>query len=338
MKRMNFDEAIENAIIQAMLEDDRIIIMGEDVHTNRSALVARFSDRIFPTPISEASFLGAGITAAMAGLKPIVELWMIDFICVAFDAIVNHATKVYDFSGKRWGVPLVIRAPCGGGLGDGGQHEQILYGSIASIPGIKILLPSNPADAGGLMLAALQEKHPVIFLEHKLLSEQLLYYLGGSGRNTVKFDVPENGIEGEVPDHWVPLEIGKLKVLKEGTDLTMVSAGVAVHRCMDAAIELEKQNISAEILDLRTIVPLDIDNIAASVQKTGKILIVDEDYKQFGLSGEIAASLLERKLNFTYQRIGTETTIPFSPQLEVKTLPSVEKIVSMSQFLFYGSH
>ncbi len=328
MKKMSFSQAIEDAIIQAMLEDDRIFIMGEDVHTNRTNIVARFSDKVIPTPISESAFLGAGVTAAMAGLRPIVELWMIDFICVAFDAIVNHATKIYDFSGKRWKVPLVVRASAGGGFGDGGQHEQMLYGSIASIPGIKIVVPSNPRDAGALMLSAIYDEDPVIFLEHKLLSDHLLHYLGGSGRDTVEFNVPPHGVEGEVPDKWEPLEFGKLNVLREGTDITLVSLGVSVHRCMDAAIELDKTGISAEVLDLRTVVPLDVVGMKNSVEKTGKLLVVDEDYKKFGLTGEIAASLLETGLKFDYGRVATEGTIPFSRQLEDEVLPNVEKIIS----------
>jgi len=311
-----------------MLVDDRIIIMGEDVHTNRTNIVARFTDRVIPTPISESAFLGAGVTAAMAGLRPIVELWMIDFICVAFDAIVNHASKIYDFSGKRWKVPIVIRASAGGGFGDGGQHEQMLYGSIASIPGIKIVVPSNPADAGALMLTAIYDEDPVIFLEHKLLSDQLLYYLGGSGRDTVEFDVPPNGVEGDVPDKWEPLEFGKLNVLREGTDITLASLGVSVHRCMDAAVELDKAGISAEVLDLRTVVPLDVEGIKNSVEKTGKLIVVDEDYKQFGLTGEIAASLLERGLKFDFGRVATEGTIPFSRSLEDQALPNVERILN----------
>lgn len=328
MRKMTFSQAIEDALIQAMIKDNRIIIMGEDVHTNRTNIVARFSDRVFPTPISESVFLGAGVTAAMAGLRPIVELWMIDFICVAFDAIVNHATKIYDFSGKKWKVPLVVRASCGGGFGDGGQHEQMLYGSIASIPGIKIVVPSNPADAGALMLAAIEDEDPVIFLEHKMLTDNLMYFLGGSGRDTVEFNIPPNGVEGEFPDKWKPLEFGKLNILKEGVDITVASLGVSVHRCMDAVEELEKEGISAEILDLRTVVPLDVDGIAASVNKTGKLLVVDEDYKQFGLSGEIAACLLEKGIKFEYGRVATEGTIPFSRRLEDEALPNVEKILT----------
>ena len=328
MKKMSFSQAIEDALIQAMLVDDRIIIMGEDVHTNRTNIVARFTDRVIPTPISESAFLGAGVTAAMAGLRPIVELWMIDFICVAFDAIVNHASKIYDFSGKRWKVPIVIRASAGGGFGDGGQHEQMLYGSIASIPGIKIVVPSNPADAGALMLTAIYDEDPVIFLEHKLLSDQLLYYLGGSGRDTVEFDVPPNGVEGDVPDKWEPLEFGKLNVLREGTDITLASLGVSVHRCMDAAVELDKAGISAEVLDLRTVVPLDVEGIKNSVEKTKKLVVVDEDYKQFGLTGEIAASLLERGIKFDFGRVATEGTIPFSRSLEDQALPNVERILN----------
>jgi pyruvate/2-oxoglutarate/acetoin dehydrogenase E1 component len=329
MRKMSFDEAIEDALMHAMLQDDRIIIIGEDVHTNRNAIIARLSDRVFPTPISEASFLNAGITAAMAGLRPIVELWMIDFLAVAFDAVVNHATKIYDFSGRKWKVPLVIRAPCGGGLYDGGQHQQMLHGSIASIPGIKIVMPSNPADAGRLMLAAIQDEDPVIFLEPKLLSDQLLYYLGGGGRDTMEFDVPPNGREGEVPDKdkWESLEIGKSNILREGKDITIVSLGVSVHRCMDATKNLEKEGISAEVLDLRSVVPLDIEGLRTSVEKTGRLLVVDEDYKKFGLTAEIAASLLELGVKFDYSRVATEGTIPFSRKLEDDALPNVEKIL-----------
>jgi len=333
MRRMSFDQAIEDAIIQAMLEDDRVFIMGEDVHTNRTNIMSRFSDRVIPTPISESAFLGTGVAAAMAGLRPIVELWMIDFVCVAYDALVNHAAKIYDFSGKKWSVPLVIRASCGAGIGDGGQHGQMLYGSIASIPGLKIVVPSNPSDAGRLILSAIQDNNTVIFLEHKLLSDHLLHYLGGSGRDTLEFNIPPDGIEGEVPDKWEPLELGKLNILKEGNDITLASLGVSVHRCMEAAREIEKEGISVEVLDLRSVVPLDIDGIFKSVEKTGKLLVVDEDYKQFGLSGEIAALLLEKGLKFEYGRVATEGTIPFSRILEDETLPNVERIRTQCKIL-----
>jgi pyruvate dehydrogenase E1 component beta subunit len=209
----------------------------------------------------------------------------------------------------------------------------MLYGSIASIPGIKIVVPSNPADAGGFMLSAIQDEHPVLYLEHKMLTDNLMYFLGGSGRDTVEFDIPPNGVEGEIPDKWEPLEFGKLNVLKKGTDITFASLGVGVHRCMEAAAELEKEGIPVEVLDLRTVVPLDIEGIKNSVEKTGKLLVIDEDYKQFGLTGEIAASLLEIGIKSDFARVATEGTIPFSRKLEDLTLPNVEKIVTAAKKL-----
>jgi pyruvate dehydrogenase E1 component beta subunit len=184
---MSFDDAIEDALMQAMSSDEKIIIMGEDVHGLRLNLRVRFGrDRVLPTPISEAGFVGAAVTAAMGGLHPIVEFYMVDFISVAMDAILNHAAKIERFSGGSWKVPLVIRAPCSGGYGDGGQHEQSLWGWLAHIPGLVVLVPSTPYDAGGLMISALAHDGPVIYLEHKLLSHNLLDFFGGGSRKNIK--------------------------------------------------------------------------------------------------------------------------------------------------------
>ncbi|MFX1268262.1 MAG: alpha-ketoacid dehydrogenase subunit beta, partial [Promethearchaeota archaeon] len=200
MTKMGFAQAIESAIAQAMEEDENIIIMGEDVHTFRLNLFARFGkERVKPTPISESAFVGAAVTAAMAGLRPIVEVMLVDFIGVTLDAIFNHAAKISYFSGDKWHVPLVIRTACGGGYGDAGQHEQSLWGWLAHIPGLSVVVPSNPADAGGLMLSAIYENNPVIFFEHKLLADYWLDYMGIGGRTTVSFNVPEEGAEGNVP-------------------------------------------------------------------------------------------------------------------------------------------
>ena len=168
MRTMFFTQAIDDALAQAMADDPRIILFGEDIPLLRRNLLVRFGPgRVRCAPISESAFLGAGVAAAMAGLRPVVEMYMVDFLGVCMDALLNHAAKVETFSGGKWTAPVVVRAPCGGGYGDGGQHEQSLWGWLAHIPGLTVLVPSTPADAGGLMLAALQHDGPVIFLEHK---------------------------------------------------------------------------------------------------------------------------------------------------------------------------
>jgi pyruvate dehydrogenase E1 component beta subunit len=333
---MGFTQAIQSAIAQAMEEDENIIIMGEDVHTLRLLkllpkpnLFIRFGkERVKHTPISEGAFVGAAVTAAMAGLRPIVEVMLVDFIGVAMDAILNHAAKISYFSGNKWNVPLVIKTACGGGYGDAGQHEQSLWGWLAHIPGLSIVVPSNPADAGGLMLSAIYENDPVIYFEHKLLTDYWLDYMGIGGRTTVSFNVPEQGAEGIVPDKWEPIPLGKLNQIKAGDDITLVSVGVGVHQSLQAAKDLEEKGISAEILDLRSIVPLDIEGLKNSVGKTGAILIVDEDYKNFGLSGEICAMLLEEGMSFKYGRVCTESTIPYSRELEDQVLPNTNRIIN----------
>jgi pyruvate/2-oxoglutarate/acetoin dehydrogenase E1 component len=328
MKKMTFSKAIESALEQAMADDKNVVIIGEDVHTLRVNLYTRYgADRVIPAPISESSFVGASVTAAMAGLRPVVEVMIIDFIGVAMDGVLNHASKVKDFSGNKWNVPMVIRSGCGGGYGDAGQHEQSLWGWLAHIPGISVVVPSTPADAGGLMLSAIESDDPVIYLEHKLLSEEWLKYLGSGGRETVSYDRPALGIEGEVPDKWEAIPLGKLKIFRDGKDITLISVGVGVHRCLEAAQILEKEGISAEVLDLRSVAPLDIDGIVSSVQKTQNVIVVDEDYKGFGLSGEISAILLENGISFQYGRVCTETTIPYSRKMEDEALPNTKRII-----------
>jgi pyruvate dehydrogenase E1 component beta subunit len=264
----------------------------------------------------------------MAGLRPVIELYMVDFLGVCMDALLNHAAKVAAFSGGKWTAPLVVRAPCGGGYGDGGQHEQSLWGWLAHIPGLVVIVPSTPADAGGLMLAALQHDGPVIFLEPKLLSETWLEFLGSGGRRTVQYDVPADGARGAVPARWEPLPIGQAVLRRSGEDVTLVSVGVGVHRALEAAEVLGKEGISAGVLDLRTVAPLDRAAVYQAVSKTGRLLVVDEDYEGFGLSGEIAALLLEAGVVFQYARVCTQTTIPYARRLEDQTLPNVERICS----------
>jgi pyruvate/2-oxoglutarate/acetoin dehydrogenase E1 component len=334
MKKMSFADAIEDALMQAMATNENIIIMGEDVHGLRMNLRIRFGrDRVLPTPISESAFVGAAVAAAMGGLHPVVEVMLVDFIGVSIDAILNQAAKIEFFSDGKWKVPMVIRAACGGGYGDGGQHEQSLWGWLAHIPGLAVVVPSTPKDAGGLMTAALAYEGPVIYLEHKLLSDYWLDALGGASRKNIKFDVPASGAWGEVPKIWEPVPLGKGIIRREGKDLTILSVGVSAHRAWTAALQLEKESISAEVVDLRSIAPMDQHLIIESVAKTGRMLVVDEDYQAFSLSGELAAIALEAGIRMKYARVGTKSTIPFSRQLEYEVLPNVERIIHSAMAL-----
>lgn len=329
MRAMSFADAIDDALGQAMAEDPRIVVFGEDVPLLRRNLVARFGEsRFLGTPISESAFVGGAVTAAMGGLRPVVEVTMVDFIGVAADALLNHAAKVRAFSGGTWSAPLVLRAACGAGYGDGGQHQQSLWGWIAHIPGLAVVVPSTPADAGGLLLAAIRHEHPVIYLEHKLLSAPLLDILGGAGPEGVSFDVPSSGARGPVPQPWEPVPLGRAVSRREGDDLTIVSVGVGVHRALEAAERLDTRGLSATVLDLRTVSPLDEQAICDAVSHTRALLVVDEDYQGFGLSGELAALVIESGIQARYARVCTRTTIPYARHLESETLPNVDRVVN----------
>jgi pyruvate dehydrogenase E1 component beta subunit len=324
---MFFTQAIDDALAQAMADDPHIIIFGEDTPLLRRNLLVRFGpQRVRGTPISESGFLGAGVAAAMSGLHPVVELYMVDFLGVCMDALLNHAAKVEAFSGGKWTVPLVVRAPCGGGYGDGGQHEQSLWGWLAHIPGLTVLVPSTPSDAGGLMLAALRHNGPIIYLEHKLLSETWLEFLGSGARRTVQYDVPTEGVKGDVPRKWEPIPIGKAVLRRAGSDVTIVSVGVGVHRALEAAQDLASEGISVCVLDLRTVSPLDKTAVCDEVTRTGRLLVVDEDYECFGPSGELLAVVLEAGLSCKYGRVCTQTTIPYARHLEDQILPNKQRI------------
>jgi len=328
-RTLTFAEAIEEALAQAMTDDPSIVVFGEDIPLIRRNLLARFGDRrVRAAPISESAFLGAAVGAAMTGLRPVVEIMLVDFLGVCADALVNHAAKLDAFSGGMWQAPMVVRAACGGGYGDGGQHEQSLWGWLAHIPGMAVVVPSNPADAGGLMLAAVESNGPVIFLEHKLLADYWLDYMGSGGRENVVFDMPEEGARGPVPNPWEALPLGQAVIRREGSDLSMVSLGVGVHRCLQAASELERQGVSAQVIDLRTVVPLDRGALGTAAGHTGRLLVVDEDYRDFGLSGEIAATILESGHPCRFERVCTNETIPYSRNLEDQTLPNVQRILA----------
>ena len=337
MRQIGFSEAIDDALAQAMAADPRVVLLGEDVQGIHTGLFVRFGPgRVRNTPISEAAFVGAAVAASMAGLRPVVEVMMVDFIGVGMDALLNHAAKLNTFSGGRWQAPLVVRTACGGGYGDGGQHEQSLWGWLAHIPGLSVVVPSTPADAGGLLLGALALGSPVVFMEHKLISSLWLDSLGAGGRDTVRYDIPAEGARGPAPNEWEPLPIGQAALRRTGTDITIATLGVGVHRALEAAAVLEKQAISAAVLDLRSVSPLDKTALCEALGRTRRLLVVDEDYEGFGLSGELAAVALEAGLTFQYARVCTQTTIPYARQMEDETLPNVRRIIQACQQLLPG--
>jgi len=330
MRELSFAGAIEDALAHAMAADERVVVFGEDAPGLRMNLYARFGEaRVRPAPISESAFLGAAVGAAMVGLRPVVEIMLVDFLPVATSALVNEAAKIATFSGGDWPVPLVVRASCGGGYGDGGQHEQALWGWLGHIPGLSVVVPSTPADAGGLLLGALEDGGPVVFLEHKLLAEDWLDYMGAGGRTTVAFDVPAAGARGPVPESWQPLPLGAAVTRREGGDLTMVGVGVAVHRALEAADRLaDERGVQASVIDLRSVQPLDRQMVCDAVRRSGRLLVVDEDYRDFGLSGELAATVMEAGIGASYGRVCVEDTIPFDRRREAEALPNADRIVA----------
>ncbi len=328
MTVMTFAEAIDEALGSAMARDPRVVTFGEDVRLLRRNLLVRFgAHRVMDTPISESAFLGAAVGAAMAGLRPVVELMMIDFIGVAFDALLNHAAKVEAFSGGRWRCPLVVRTSYGGGYGDGGQHEQALWGMLAGVPGLAVVVPSTPADAAGLMIAAIEHDGPVVFMEHKLLADYWLDYLGGAKRLGLDFDVPSAGAAGEVLDLTTPIPIGNASVCRWGSDVALVAVGVGVHRALQAAEVLAAEGVDCTVVDLRTVAPLDRAAIVAAGRRTGRVVAIDEDYLRGGLTGEVAAILAEEGVTAQFARVAVDSTIPFARHLEREALPNVARIV-----------
>ena len=327
MPEMHLGQAVDRAIEDAMARDETIILIGEDAPMLRAPLFARFgADRVLAAPISESAFFGAAAGAAMAGLRPVVELYMVDFIAVAFDSVLNHIAKLEAFSGGSCKAPLVIRAPSGAGYGDGGQHGQSLWGSLAAIPGLTVVVASTPADAYGLMTSALAHDGPVVFLEPKLLSEDWLEFLGRGGRKNLEFDIPADRAFGQVPKppHAVPFGLAAIR--REGSDVTIASLAVGVHRAIQAAERLEDRGVSCEVIDLRSLRPLDTAALVESARKTGRIVVVDEDYREFGLSGELGAICLEAGLSPDFARVCVEDSLPYARHLEDAALPNADRI------------
>ncbi|MCM2318537.1 MAG: alpha-ketoacid dehydrogenase subunit beta, partial [Pseudomonas sp.] len=319
-RKLTVARAMAEAVAQEMRLDPRVFVMGEDigqlggVFGNTRGLHEEFgSARVRDTPISETAFIGAAVGAASDGMRPIVELMFVDFFGVCMDAIYNLMAKNTYFSGGNVRVPMVLMASTGAGYSDAGQHSQCLYGTFAHLPGMKVVVPSNAYDAKGLMIAAIRDDNPVIFLFHKAL--QGMGWLG-----------TEKGATVAVPEESYTVEIGKAKTVREGSDVTIVSLGAGVHHALRAAQQLDKDGVSAEVVDLRSLVPLDREHVIASVRKTGRLIVVDEDYHSYGVSGEIIASVVEHDLGMLKarpQRVAfPDIPIPFTPVMEQWALPS----------------
>lgn len=324
-RRLTIARAMSEALAQEMERDPAVLVMGEDiaklggVFGTTQGLLERFGpERVRDTPISETAFIGAAVGLAAAGMKPVVELMFVDFFGVCMDAIYNLAAKQSYFSGGQVSCPMVLMSSVGGGYGDGGQHSQTLYATFAHLPGMKVVIPSNAADAKGLMLSAIRDPNPVIFLFHKAL--QGMGWLGTVQRSIV--DVPEG-------EHLTP--IGTAAVVRRGKDLTLVGWGLTLHLALDAAETLAGQGVDAEVIDLRTIAPFDREAVLASVRKTGRIIVVDDDYRNCGVAAEIIASVCEAgvALKAAPVRIAhPDIPIPYSPSLEHAVLPSADKVVA----------
>jgi pyruvate dehydrogenase E1 component beta subunit len=330
-RKLTTQKAIAEAIALEMRGDDSVFVMGEDVATYggifgaTEGLLAEFgAERVIDTPISETGFIGAAIGAAIGGMRPIVELMFVDFFGVCMDQIYNNMAKIHYFSGGNVPVPVVLTTAVGGGYSDAGQHSQTLWGTFAHMPGMKVVVPSNPYDAKGLMTAAIRDDNPVIYMFHK-------------GVLGLGWMTPNPRATGVVPEEPYEVEIGKANVAREGNDLTLVTVGLSVHRALDAAEQLEEKGISVEVIDLRSLVPLDREAIVTSVQKTHRLLVVDEDYHSFGMSGEVVTTVIEGAFDYLDAppvRVTTpDIPIPYSRPLEQWALPSVDRIVEASSNL-----
>lgn len=330
-RRLTIARAIAEAIGQEMDRDPAVLVMGEDiaklggVFGTTTGLLDRFGpERVRDTPISETAFIGAAVGLASAGFKPIVELMFVDFFGVCMDAIYNLAAKQSYFSGGQVTCPMVLMTSVGGGYGDAGQHSQCLYATFGHLPGMKVVIPSNAHDAKGLMLAAIRDPNPVIFMYHKAL--QGMGWLGTVQRAIT--DAPEG-------DYTV--SIGQAACVRDGRDLTIVGVGLSVHQALDSAQRLEKTGVSAEVIDLRTISPLDRETIRNSVRKTGRLLVVDDDYLSYGIGAEVIASICEDAsivLRTAPVRIAhPDIPVPFTPVMEHFVLPNADKIFDASCLL-----
>lgn len=318
MAEIRYREALRDAHAEEMRRDSNVFLMGEEVgvwggsfKVSEGLLEEFGEERVIDTPISEEVIVGAGVGAAMVGLRPIVELMTVNFSLLAMDQIINHAAKLYYMSGGQFPIPLVIRAPGGAGQQLGAQHSQNLEAHFVHTPGLKVVMPSTPADAKGLLKTSIRDDDPIIFLEHEALY----------------------GMKGEVPedeDFTIPLGVADIK--REGNDVTIVAYSRMVHVALEAAGKLGKDNgVSVEVVDPRTLKPFDINAVVKSVEKTGRLIIVEEDCRTCGVGAEIAASVGERafySLDAPILRVsGADVPIPYSKHLEQAAIPQVDDVV-----------
>ncbi len=317
MREITYTEAVREALSEAMREDDRVFIMGEDIGVYGGAfgvtrgMIEEFGpERVRHTPIAESAIAGAAVGAAVTGMRPVFELQFSDFITIALDQIVNQAAKIHYMYGGNVSIPLVMRTPGGSGTGAAAQHSQSLENWTAHIPGLIVIQPSTAYDAKGLLHSAIANNNPVMFYEHKLCYR-------------TKGDVPEG-------KYFIPIGVADIK--RQGKDISVIATSYMVHKALEAAEILAKEGIDIEIVDPRTLVPLDKKTIVDSVKKTGRALVVTEAVKRSGFSSELAAVISEEE-SFDYldhpivRLAGAETPIPYEPALEKLAVPQVNDIV-----------
>ncbi len=327
MRQINYSKAITEALREEMRRDEKMIIMGEDMGVMGSVfgLTVGFmkefgENRVIDTPISENGFTSVAIGAAMRGLRPVVEIMYVDFAMAGYDAIANQAAKVSYMSGGTLSVPMVIRTPAGAGRRSAGQHSQSLEAIFTHIPGLKVVAPATPYDVKGLLKSAIRDNDPVVFIEHK----SLYFY-------DAKCDVPE--------EEYL-IELGKADIKRAGNDVTIIAWSQEVIHALDAAAQLAEEGISAEVVDIRSLVPLDFDTIRNSIIKTRRAVIVHEAVKRGGYGGEIAAQISDELFDYLdapVKRVaGSNVVIPFSPALEDKIIPQTGNIVATVRELLHG--
>ena len=320
---MTVRDAVSRGLREALDGDDRVFLMGEDIGAYRGAyaVTSGFLDeygpeRIKDTPISESVMVGSGVGAAMGGLRPIVEIMTINFMLLAMDQVVNHAAKLRYMSNGQLTIPMVIRTVTGGGGRLGATHSQSFEGWFASVPGLKVAVPSDPYDALGLLRTAVKDDNPVIYAEHALLYS----------------------FRGEVPDEPYDIPFGQAAVKRAGTDVTLVAYSRMVHVALEAADRLAERGVEAEVVDLRTLRPLDVETVVESVKKTGRAVVVEEFWRTGGFSGELASAIQERAfdhLDGPVGRVGgVEVPAPYAGGLEAAAFPDAAKVVSEIETLF----
>ncbi|MCF4098379.1 alpha-ketoacid dehydrogenase subunit beta [Maritalea mediterranea] len=319
MREITLSKAVNEAIAEEMRRDPAIFLMGEDVAEAGtpfkvlSGLVEEFGpNRILDTPISEPGFMGMAVGAAMTGSRPIVDLMFGDFIFLVMDQLCNQAAKTHYMSGGKLSVPLVLRTNLGATRRSAAQHSQSLHALVAHIPGLRVAMPSSAYEAKGLMKTAIRDENPVVIFEDKLMYND----------------------KAPVPDEEYLIPFGEANILREGRDITLIGTSSMVQVCEQAAEILAEQGIEAEVIDPRTIVPLDEDTLINSVKKTSRAIVVDEGHQSFGITGEIASRLNEKAfyhLDAPVQRLGAmDVPVPFSPALEDITVPTPERVVEQA--------